>query len=98
MSLPSSVMNAERHAPKAKAANLHSTASEARKQAEPTADSGSLPSVEIIEDCLGERANNSSLQAPSGASGASALVNQDEIEQEQRTLVDIPTENSNLTW
>ena len=97
MSFESSAMNAELHALKAKAANLHSNASEAREEAEPTADSGSLPLVETIEDYLGERANTSSFEAPSGASGAFVLVDQEEIVHERRTPVTLLTENSSLT-
>ena len=74
MPLPSSVMEAELRALKAKAVNLHSTASEAREETESTANSGTLPSLERIEDYLGEPANTSSFQA---LLRASVLVKQE---------------------
>ena len=62
MALPQSVMNAELHALKAKASHLHSSAA---PPSQPTLESsGSMKSVEVMEDYFGEIPNDSSFQSP----------------------------------
>ena len=92
MALPQSVMNAELQSLKAKESHFHSSAA---RPSQPTLESsGSMKSVEVMEDYFGEIPNDSSFQSPA-TSGRQEVTTDEHV-----TLSmggELPSEHSSIS-